>query len=183
MVLATVELTALVIAAWAGIRWTRRLRHIVQAATIRWLDQHHGEADTSPAEGTTKEERPRHVTLERWFFLLERYTIITLGLVTLCVAGVIVGLRHFTGPLVGFTLRVLAILGVSHLLVMACRTLSHALSAWGNRQLGAGQFRRYWERVTRLFPFGERCFEAAVYVSAASLIIRELDFIAVIADP
>src|SRR5262249_27659065 len=101
MVLATVELTALVIAAWAGIRWTRRLRDIVQAPTIRWLDQHHGEADTSPAEGTTKEERPRHVTLERWFFLLERYTIITLGLVTLYVAGVIVGLRHFTGPLVG----------------------------------------------------------------------------------
>src|SRR5262249_15555170 len=56
MVLATVELTALVIAAWAGIRWTRRLRHVVQAATIRWLDQHHGDADTSPAEGATKEE-------------------------------------------------------------------------------------------------------------------------------
>jgi small-conductance mechanosensitive channel len=187
MVLALIELVALVIAAWAGIRWVRRLRHIVQAATIRWLDEHHGELQTPPAaepsaEATTKEPHTRHVTLERWFFLLERYAILTLGLVTLYVAGVVVGLRHFTGPLVGFTLRVLAILGVAHLLVMACRTLSHALSTWGNRQLGAGQFRRYWERVTRLFPFGERCFEAAVYVSAASLIIRELDFIAVIAD-
>jgi hypothetical protein len=43
--------------------------------------------------------------------------------------------------------------------------------AWSNidRHLGNSQYRRYWERVTRLFPFGERCFEAAVYVSAASL--------------
>src|SRR5262249_56332882 len=107
----------------------------------------------------------------------------TLVLVSLELIGWIVGLGHLTGVVVGFLLRVLAILAVSHLLVMSCRTLSHALSAWGNRSLGKGQFRRYWERVTRLFPFGEKCFEAAVYVSAASLIIRELDFIAVIADP
>src|SRR5205807_5626448 len=43
-------------------------------------------------------------------------------------------------------------------------------------------FQRYWERVARLFPFGERCFEAAVYVAAGSLCVRELSFIAVIAD-
>src|SRR5262245_39737479 len=61
MVLATIELVALVIAAWAGIRWARRLRHIVQAATIRWLDQHHGEADTS-AEGVTQEEATKEET-------------------------------------------------------------------------------------------------------------------------
>ena len=41
---------------------------------------------------------------------------------------------------------------------------------------------RYWERVTRLLPFGERCFEAAVYIMAASMCVRELEFIAFVAS-
>ena len=191
LIVAMVELVAVVATTWMAVRWVRRLRHTLQNYTIRWLDQHHADASAKPlaaqeaaAETAAPETAapPRHVTLERWFFLLERYAIITLGLASLYVMGKVVGLGHFTGALVGFTLRVLAILGVAHLLIMACRTLSHALAAWGNRQLGTGQFRRYWERVTRLFPFGERCFEAAVYVSAASLIIRELHFVSVVAD-
>ena len=36
--------------------------------------------------------------------------------------------------------------------------------------------------MRRLFPFGERCFEAAVYVTAASMGVRELHFIAAVAD-
>ncbi len=39
------------------------------------------------------------------------------------------------------------------------------------------------ERVRRLFPFGQRCFETAVYVYAASLAVPgELAFIASVAD-
>lgn len=81
-----------------------------------------------------------------------------------------------------FAIRLLAIFMVARLLTLACRTLSHTLAALGNRHLSNGKFKSYWERVTRLFPFGERCFEAAVYISAATLLIRELEFIAVMAD-
>src|SRR5207244_4318986 len=51
----------------------------------------------------------------------------------------------------------------------------------GHQHLGDGQYHRYWERIARLVPFGERCFEAAVYVSAASLCVKQLDFIAFVA--
>ena len=37
-------------------------------------------------------------------------------------------------------------------------------------------------RAAGSFPFGQRCFEAAVYVYAASLSVRELAFIAFVAD-
>ncbi|HZT83056.1 MAG TPA: mechanosensitive ion channel family protein, partial [Gemmataceae bacterium] len=52
----------------------------------------------------------------------------------------------------------------------------------GTRYLGRGRPQRYWERVVRLFPFGERCFEAAVYILTASRAVGELHFIAVVAD-
>lgn len=179
LVLALALITAVVIATWFAVRWIRRLRHMLQARTIQWLDEHHKE--TAP-ETETPDPSRRRATLERWFFLLERYAIVTAGLCALWIIGGVVGLGDFTGAVVGFTLRVLTILAVAHLLVLAVRTLSHALGLWGNRHLGTGQFRRYWERITRLFPFGERCFEAAVYVTAASFCVRELKFIAVIAE-
>src|SRR5262249_852671 len=50
------------------------------------------------------------------------------------------------------------------------------------RYLANGAFQNYWERVRRLFPFGERCFEAAVYVTAASMGVRELHFVTGVAD-
>jgi small conductance mechanosensitive channel len=120
--------------------------------------------------------------LDRWFAALERYAVVMVGLAALWGTGQIVGLGTLADLVVGITFRVLATLAVAHLLTLSCRTLSRALSALGNRHLATGKFRRYWERLTRLFPFGERCFEAAVYVSAASLCIRELNFIVVIAN-
>jgi small conductance mechanosensitive channel len=168
LTVAFAELVGVVCATWLGVRWIRRLRHILQGHAHHWLEEHHKEK--------------KEALVERWFFLLERYAIVITGLLAVWAIGTIVGLGHIAGYVVGFTLRVLAILGVSHLLVMACKTLSRALAGWGNRNLGAGKFHRYWERVTRLFPFGEKCFETAVYVSAASLIIHELHFVTVISD-
>jgi small conductance mechanosensitive channel len=133
------------------------------------------------ADGDGRFER-REETAERWFSLLERYAVALLCLGALWCALRIVHLAHFSDIVVGFLVRVITIVSVAKLLSLSCRTLSHTLSTWGDKQLGQGPFRHYWERVTRLFPFGERCFEAAVYVSAASMCIRELDFIAVIAD-
>jgi small conductance mechanosensitive channel len=137
----------------------------------------------APADAAEPQRRKEHEeTIRRWFYLLERFTLITVFLLGLWIAGHIVHLSKVVDTVVLFAIRLLAILMVSRLLTLACRTLSHTLATLGNRHLGAGKFKSYWERVTRLFPFGERCFEAAVYISAASLLIRELEFIAVIAD-
>src|SRR5262249_3577240 len=64
---------------------------------------------------------------------------------------------------------------------LAVRIISAPLIDYGERQLGQGQFRHYWERVARLVPFGLRCFEAAVYVLAASRCIHEWHFLASLA--
>lgn len=135
----------------------------------------------APPEAANKAVDHEH-TVKRWFFLLERFVLCTVFLGATSIAGHILGVSDVTDAVVGFLVRLLAILMVARLLTLAVRTLSHALAALGDRHLSEGKFKRYWERVTRLFPFGERCFEAAVYISAASLCVHELEFIAVIAD-
>ncbi len=130
-----------------------------------------------------QEHRDRHEqTVRHWFHLLERFAICSVVLTGIWLAAIVVNL---TGPVdraIGFAIRILAIVMVARLLILACRTISHGLADLGNRHLGESKFTRYWERVTRLFPFGEKCFETAVYVSAASLCVRELNFISVIAE-
>ncbi|MBM4068452.1 MAG: mechanosensitive ion channel family protein [Planctomycetes bacterium] len=162
---ALAELCLLGLGIWLG---TRQLR--------RWLPRLQ---DYLATHLVTKD---REESLRRWFLLLERYGISLLCLGALWCALQIIHMGPLADTVVGFLTRVVTIVSIAKLLTLSCRTLSHALSAWGDRQLGKGKFRNYWERVTRLFPFGERCFEAAVYVSAASMCIRELEFIAVVAD-
>jgi small conductance mechanosensitive channel len=120
--------------------------------------------------------------LARWFKLLERYAITVVRLSGIWVAGQIVGLGHLADVTVGFVLSVLTILVVARLLTLACRTLTHTLADFGDHHLGSGQLAHYWERIRRLFPFGERCFEAAVYVWAASLCVEEMHFIQTVAQ-
>jgi small-conductance mechanosensitive channel len=161
--LAVGELVLLGLGLWLVVRQVRRLLPGLKRVAGQWLGKRHEES------------------LGRWFAALERYAVVMVVLAALWCTGQIVGLGAWADTVVGIVFRVLAILAAAHLLTLACRTLSHGLAALGNRHLATGKFHRYWERLTRLFPFGERCFEAAVYVSAASLCIRELTFIAVIA--
>lgn len=162
---ATAELVMLGVGIWLG---TRQLR--------RWLPVLHTHV-AKHLEGTG------HVdSVQRWFVFFERYAIALLSLGALWCALQIIHMGALADVVVGFLIRVVTILSIAKLLTLSCRALSHTLSAWGDKQLGQGKFRNYWERVTRLFPFGERCFESAVYVSAASMCIRELEFIAVVAD-
>lgn len=122
-------------------------------------------------------------TWQRWFLLLERYLVTATRLLALWAAARVVGLDAMATVVLGFLLRVLSILAVARLLTLAWRGLARMLAEAGDHHLGQGAFKHYWERITRLlFPFGERCFEAAVYVSAASLCVRELQFIAFVAD-
>jgi small conductance mechanosensitive channel len=163
MGLAVIELVFLGIGSWYVARQVRRL--------LPWLHEQIGHWF-----GKSKEDSLR------WFGILERYAITLLVLGFFWCAGHIVGLGAAADRVVGLLIHILTILAVAHLLTLSCRALSHGLATLGNRHLGNSQYRRYWERVTRLFPFGERCFEAAVYVSAASLCFRELQFIVFIAD-
>ncbi|MBY0522298.1 MAG: mechanosensitive ion channel family protein [Gemmataceae bacterium] len=117
-----------------------------------------------------------------WFALLERFSLVVVRLGGLWMAGHVIGFGQWSNSLVGFILRMLTIVVAARLLTLACRTLSHTAADMGDRQFAAGHLHRYWERMSRLFPFGERCFEAAVYVSVASLCVSELHFIAMIAD-
>src|SRR5262249_39501073 len=67
---------------------------------------------------------------------------------------------------------------VARLLTLGCRTMFHIIANVGNRHLEKGNLHRYWERIVRLFPLGERCFEAAVWISAATYCAEALSFIA-----
>jgi small-conductance mechanosensitive channel len=61
--------------------------------------------------------------------------------------------------------------------------VSHKIAELGDRHLRMrGPIHHYWERIDRLLPFGVHCFEAAIYVWALSLCVRELHFIAFVAD-
>ncbi len=120
-------------------------------------------------------------TLHRWFSMLELYSISAARLLAVWGAGHLVGLGDLATATVGFVFRVVSVVAVSRLLTLGFRTLTHTVADLGNRHLGHGHLRHYWDRVTRLFPFGERCFEAAVWVSAASLCVAAFSFIEYVA--
>jgi small conductance mechanosensitive channel len=121
-------------------------------------------------------------SLSIWFTLVERYLVWGVRLASTWGVGVIIGFGEVSTTVFGFLLRILTILVAVRLLTLACRTLSHKAVESGDRHLGNGKFQRYWERLRRLLPFGQRCFESAVYVAATSLAVRELHFIAFVAD-
>jgi small-conductance mechanosensitive channel len=181
------ELVLLGVGLYFALRLVRRVNGPLEKYALSLLP-HSGpleleRLDASGAAITEQQRREQHEhTVKHWFHLLQRFAVCSVVLTAIWIGGHIV---HLSGPVdrvIGFSIRMLAIVMVARLLILACRTISHALASLGNRHLGQSKFTRYWERVTRLFPFGEKCFEAAVYVSAASLCVRELAFIAVVAD-
>ncbi len=162
--LAVGALAALAVGAWAAMR-LRRLLPLARQHVIARL-------------ATPDNEE----TLQRWFVLFDGYTVAAVRLGFLLGAGHAVGLGAFANATFGFGLWVLTILVVARLLTLANRALTHKARDHGDRRITRRTPRRYWERIKRLFPFGERCFDAAVWVSAASLCVRALHFIAVVAD-
>ncbi|HEV3261409.1 MAG TPA: mechanosensitive ion channel family protein [Gemmataceae bacterium] len=162
--LGTAGVLAAGVAAWFGARMVRRLRPVFQAMAVRNL----GRVGNEDA-------------FRRWFILMERYAVAVVRLAAVWAAAEAVGLGHAADVAIAFLIRVLSILAGARLLTLACRVLSHTAADLGDRYLAEGRFRHYWERVKRLFPFGERCFDAAVYILAASMCVRELSFIAMVA--
>ncbi len=132
------------------------------------------------AEGRLHFDR-KEQTLEPWFRLAQRFVVFTIGLCSIWVIGQLIGMPRFAHHVIGFILRVTATIIVARLLIIAAPIFTHVLTQIGNRQFGSGALKNYWERITRLFPFGEHCFEAAVYVLAASQCVGALRFIDMVA--
>lgn len=155
----------LLTAAWAALRAVRRLRPLVEHAACLWLAR---------LEDKTG--------VRQWFARLERMAFAGAVLAVVWAAARVLGLPAAADWGIGVAARLTLILAGVLLLPPAVRILDQKAADLGDRHLGRGRLRRYWERVRRLFPFGQRCFEAAVYVYAASLAVGELAFIASVAD-
>ncbi len=118
-------------------------------------------------------------TIRRWFTLVERFAIAFVLIGGLWLAGRSVGFADADGW-ARMVLQIITYFVVARLLTLACSTIFHAFAGLGNKHLDKGSFQRYWERVIRLFPFGERCFEAAVWIFAATqcaLALKSIDFV------
>lgn len=151
---------AVLAACLCGVRLVRRLRPYL-------------EAQVASLVGHAQNEEQ----LQIWFALFQRYLVIGIRLAAVWGIGHVVGLPRLSDHVVGFILRVLAILAGARLATLGSRALSHTTAEYGDRHLAQGKYARYWERIKHLFPFGQRCLEATVYVLAASLCVAELSFI------
>jgi small conductance mechanosensitive channel len=130
----------------------------------------------APPRPETERRQNLEETIRRWFTLLERFGV-ALGVVgALWLGGRIVGLSN-ADHWAHLVFRVMAYFMVARLLTLGCRTMFHVFANIGNKHLDKGTFHRYWERIIRLFPLGERCFEAAVWIFAASRCADALEFI------
>jgi small conductance mechanosensitive channel len=131
----------------------------------------------SPDASALAERAYQESTVRRWFFLLERFVLATVFLIGLRLAGDILAWQT-VDALVAFGLHLLVIVMVARLATLACKTILHAVAKMGDRHMESSpHFRLYWERVTRLFPFGQKCFEAAVYVYATTLCVNAFRWI------
>src|ERR1043165_728382 len=171
-------------------RILRRVRVFCEVYVHHHLPRH-VHPETAPHEASTRllpfgetphAERRQHLegTIKRWFLLLQRFGMAIPLLAGLWLAGHIIGF-HEADAWAHLVLRILAYYMVARLLTLGCRTMFHVFANIGNRYFEKGHLHRYWERIVRLFPFGERCFEAAVWIFAASQCAEALSFIAFIA--
>lgn len=187
------KLVLLAVGTAIGVRLVRRGRISLEMMVHHYLPRHvQPEAAPAPAAGNIlpfppagsadppkpAAERRENLeeTVRRWFTLLERFGT-ALGLVAaFWLAGRIVGVPD-VDIWAHRVFHIIAYFMVARLLTLGCRTMFHVFADIGNRQFDKGAFHRYWERVVRLFPLGERCFEAAVWIFAAARCCKTLDFI------
>jgi small conductance mechanosensitive channel len=145
---------------WLGVHGFRRLRPGLSNRVTAWLGCAGNEED------------------------LGRCVALVLSFLSyaLCLLALRVGLRIMhagrdLGAVVVLLLHLLLIVAAARLLPLVCKAISPNLASLGTHYLGRSRFHRYWDRLTRLIPLGQRCFEAAVYVLAAWWTFRELHVI------
>ena len=184
------KLVGLVLGVAIAFRLIRRLRVFLEIQVHHYLPKHvHSElalpiSATPGATGAPEQALPGgerraklEETIRHWFTLLERFGMALASLGALWLAGRIVGLGN-PDSWARLVLKIITYFMVARLLTLGCRTMFHVFANIGNRHLDNGTFHRYWERIVRLFPLGERCFEAAIWIFAASQCAEALSFIA-----
>jgi small conductance mechanosensitive channel len=120
--------------------------------------------------------------LTAWFSLLGRYIQASIRLLAGLAVVPLIGLGSWASLSLVFVLRIITIVVVARLLTLACRIITRAINDLGDRHVQTPTFSLYWERVKRLFPFAESCFDAAVYVSATAQCVEALHFIQIVVD-
>src|SRR5438445_2702778 len=151
------EIAAIVVGTWLLLRLVRRLVPYFESEMKVLLDKM-GNAQI----------------LHSWFVLVQFYALLTVRLTGLWGICKIAGAGHWADKLTGFLIHVLTIVVVARLITLACRVLTQVFADIGDRYLARAPFENYWERFKRLFSFGERCIDAAVYVTAASACVKLL---------
>jgi small conductance mechanosensitive channel len=121
-------------------------------------------------------------TVARWFRVVRRFGIVAVCLGVIWLAGYVIHHHRLADHIIWFVLNVMAVVMGARLLTLTARAVTRMSAHAGDRHLAKGRFKNYWERLKVLFPFGERCFDAAVYVGAASYIADALRFIRVMAS-
>jgi small-conductance mechanosensitive channel len=150
---------ALMAATWLALRIGRRLIPRCEAQLTRWLGR-----------ATTEE------SMSQFFRLLEGYTAIGVRLFGLWAIAQFLAPGSIAAKGVLFVLTIATILIGARLTTLAFRAGARAIAVAGDRYLGNGGFGRYWDRIARLRPFAERCFEAGVYVLAATWCVEVSSF-------
>lgn len=170
------KLVLVIVAANFAFGLVRRGMRLIEVHTLHLLHvtsvEGAAKADAPPLEHPSAppvddEKRRQEETAHRWFFLLERFALASVLLGGLWVAGHILAWQ-ILDTVVVFLWGFLTIVMVARLATLACKTVFHVAERLGNRHMEGNPLYRYWERVTRLFPFGQKCFDAAVYVYAAT---------------
>lgn len=160
---------------WCVLRWIRRLSPILE----HWARKR---IRLALSQTEDLEAAKDHSLLGHGMLILERYANATTVLVSLLAAGRILQIATVTTPTLGFALRVTTVVVLARLLTLLFRTFAKPLAGYGDKHFRQGRLNHYWDRLGRLLPLGERCFEMAVYISAAALCVRELQFIDVVAS-
>ncbi len=155
---------------------------------MHWLERHafywlhistHGTAPApaSPAPITDAEKAHQEETVHHWFHLLERFCLAAIVLVGLWIGGIVLawGAAALAAE---YVLAFLTIIMLARLATLASRSVFHALEHLSQRHMETSPFRRYWERLLHMFPFGQKCFEGAVYIFAATQAMALFDKLA-----
>jgi small conductance mechanosensitive channel len=153
-------LTLILVTLWVFVSCVRRLRPRLEASASAQLGRPGGEEN-----------------LRRGFALLQQFAVVGGCLLAAWAAGRVLGLGATADASGRVGLWLLLLWAAVRLLPPAARVFAGAAVALGDHHLGGGRFARYWERASRLVPFGLRCFEAAVYLYAAALALREIGLV------
>ena len=145
------KIAAVIAIAWVGIRLVKHGRRPLEEKLRGWMGSEEREA-----------------FLHRWCSLIQWYGTTAIRLAAIYFACRIAGLSEHLADFCIYLLEILSIVVAARVLTLSCRMFSQVLAGVGDTLLNDGRFRNYWDRGRRLIPFGERCFEAAVYVTATA---------------